>query len=189
MEKRQVTEEEQLKRAYYELVGDWNLPIVHMGGLAATAKLLEMCGVDEQSKVLDVGCGVGYTVFEIARKYRARVVGIDLSENMIANAKKEALSLGLEEYVEFRVEDVTELPFDDASFDVVIMDVQMPIMDGLEATRLIRQYEKDSGRRTPIVAVTAGIERSSCMGAGMNDYLAKPVRVPDFHQVLERHCA
>ena len=79
--------------------------------------------------------------------------------------------------------------FKQEPFDVVIMDVQMPVMDGLEATRLIRQHEKDSGHRTPIVAVTAGMDRNSCIGAGMNDYLAKPVRAPDFHEVLERHCA
>lgn len=79
--------------------------------------------------------------------------------------------------------------FKQGSFDVVIMDVQMPIMDGLDATRLIRQYEKDPGRHTPIVAVTAGMDRSSCIGAGMDDFLAKPVRIPDFHQVLERYCA
>jgi CheY-like chemotaxis protein len=75
------------------------------------------------------------------------------------------------------------------SFDVVIMDVQMPIMDGLEATRLIRQHEKEEVGGTPIVGVTAGMDRNSCISAGMNDYLAKPVHAPDFHEVLERWCA
>ena len=79
--------------------------------------------------------------------------------------------------------------FKQQSLDIVIMDVQMPLVDGLQATRLIRQHEKDLGRHTPIVGVTAGMDRDSCISAGMNDYLAKPVRAPDFHKVLERHCA
>lgn len=129
MKQRQVmSEEERLKREYYDLVGGWDLPIVRMGGLSATAKLLEMCGVDENREVLEVGCGVGYTACEIARKYRTRVVGIDISEKMIAKAKKRAQSLGLENIVEFRMEDVAKLPFDDAMFDVVLMESLLNIL-------------------------------------------------------------
>ena len=63
-------------------------------------------------------------------------------------------------------------------FDVVLMDLMMPVMDGLEATRRIRQMESGSGRRIPIVAVTAcamDSDRAACFEAGMDDYLAKPV--------------
>jgi ubiquinone/menaquinone biosynthesis C-methylase UbiE len=125
---RVISEQERMKRDYYDLVGDWNLPIVHMGGLSDTHKLLEMCKIDENSTVLEVGCGVGYTACEIARRYGARVVGIDLSKNMISNAKKRARQLGLEGGVEFRVEDVTELPFQDESFDVVLMESFLNIL-------------------------------------------------------------
>jgi CheY-like chemotaxis protein len=67
-------------------------------------------------------------------------------------------------------------------FDVVLMDMQMPVMDGLEATRRIRAWEADSGRdrrvRTPIIAMTANAlerDRDACLEAGMDDHIAKPI--------------
>ncbi len=65
----------------------------------------------------------------------------------------------------------------DRRFDLILMDIQMPVMDGLEATRNIRRYELEVGQHTPIVAVTAGMDRDSCLEVGMDDYIAKPVRV------------
>jgi two-component system sensor histidine kinase/response regulator len=61
-------------------------------------------------------------------------------------------------------------------YDVVLMDVNMPSMDGLEATQLIRQT--DAGRALPIIGLTASVmdgDRQRCLEAGMNDHLAKPI--------------
>ncbi len=77
-------------------------------------------------------------------------------------------------------------------FDVVLMDIQMPEVDGLRATRLIRAREKASGRHTPIIAVTANAmqgERERCLGAGMDGYLTKPVRPDELAEALRRHAA
>jgi two-component system sensor histidine kinase/response regulator len=65
-------------------------------------------------------------------------------------------------------------------FDLVLMDCHMPVMDGFEATRMIRKSELHTGRRVPIVAMTANArreDREACLGAGMDDYLAKPVMI------------
>lgn len=75
-------------------------------------------------------------------------------------------------------------------YDVILMDCQMPIMDGYETTRCIREWEKSNGQGgTPIIALTAdalpGTE-TQCRQAGMNDYLAKPVRKESLRQVLSR---
>ena len=51
------------------------------------------------------------------------------------------------------------------------MDIQMPRMDGLEATKLMRQYESDRETRTPIIAVTAAMDRGSCMKVDMDEYI------------------
>jgi CheY-like chemotaxis protein len=74
-------------------------------------------------------------------------------------------------------------------YDIVFMDVQMPEMDGLEATRSIRQ-EASILHKPHIIAMTAAatqLDRDKCLEAGMDDFVAKPVRLEDIVQALERH--
>ena len=75
-------------------------------------------------------------------------------------------------------------------FDIVLMDLMMPVMDGYEATRRIRAAEAAQGRvRTPVVALTADCEasvRKKCLDAGMDDILAKPVRLSAIEELLGR---
>ena len=74
-------------------------------------------------------------------------------------------------------------------YDVVLMDVHMPEMDGLEATIMIRSERKRS-RRPYIIALTAAAmpdDEGRCMEAGMDDFITKPVRIPDLINVLERY--
>jgi len=78
----------------------------------------------------------------------------------------------------------------DHRVDLVLMDLQMPGMDGLEATRRIREIEREEGRpRLPILAMTAHVlpgDRERCLEAGMDDYLTKPLEKEVFFQVLAR---
>jgi CheY-like chemotaxis protein len=74
-------------------------------------------------------------------------------------------------------------------YALVFMDCQMPNMDGLAATRAIRAAEHRTGKHVPIVAMTANAfaeDREACFAAGMDDYLAKPVRLNNLRAVLER---
>lgn len=74
-------------------------------------------------------------------------------------------------------------------YGAILMDCQMPNVDGFEATRLIREQEEASGHRTPIIAMTANAfkeDRDACLAAGMDDYLAKPVRMEALRGTIER---
>ena len=76
------------------------------------------------------------------------------------------------------------------SFDLVLMDVQMPEMDGFEATIAIREKEKTSGNHVPIIAMTAHAmvgDKERCLEAGMDDYISKPIRPEELNDFLKRH--
>lgn len=75
------------------------------------------------------------------------------------------------------------------AFTLILMDCQMPTMDGFEATRLIRQQEQPLGTRIPIVALTANAlqgDRETCLACGMDDYLSKPFSLDQLRALLHR---
>jgi CheY-like chemotaxis protein len=82
---------------------------------------------------------------------------------------------------------LAQLAASNARFDVVLMDMHMPEMDGLEATRHIRQNPQ--WQTLPIVAMTANVlaqDRDACREAGMNDYLSKPFKLDQLVQTIRR---
>jgi CheY-like chemotaxis protein len=90
---------------------------------------------------------------------------------VVANHGKEALDLIAQQY-----------------FDVVLMDVQMPQMGGLEATAILRASEQGTGRHQPIIAMTAHAmkgDRERCLEAGMDGYVSKPIDSKELFRVIE----
>ena len=91
----------------------------------------------------------------------------------------EVTSNGMEAVAAFRRE----------AFDLILMDLQMPVMSGYDATQAIRAAERGTGRHIPIVALTAHAmkgDREVCLQAGMDDYLGKPIHRQELASVLER---
>lgn len=79
--------------------------------------------------------------------------------------------------------------FKSNKFDFILMDIMMPIMDGLEATKKIREYERENNiERTPIIAVTANTldnDRDKCIQYGMDEFMSKPFSLPNLREILE----
>lgn len=77
-----------------------------------------------------------------------------------------------------------------SNFDVILMDIQMPVMDGLEATSIIREIEKGTGKHIPIIGITAyavKADKEKCLSAGMDDYLAKPFIKEEFYNIIDKY--
>ena len=80
--------------------------------------------------------------------------------------------------------------YQEGQFDIILMDVQMPLMDGLEATATIRQLEQHSGKRVPIIAMTASAmqgDRERCLDAGMDGYIAKPIEMQELLETVAKY--
>jgi two-component system, sensor histidine kinase and response regulator len=80
--------------------------------------------------------------------------------------------------------------FDRERFDLIFMDVQMPMRDGLEATQMIREKEQAGGGHIPIVAMTAHAmkgDRERCLASGMDDYISKPINMNELYQIIEKY--
>jgi len=80
--------------------------------------------------------------------------------------------------------------FEKHAFDMILMDVQMPEMDGYEATEAIRKLEKHGGAQVTIIALTAHAmsgDRERCLAAGMDGYLTKPIRPSELDEVLQKY--
>lgn len=76
------------------------------------------------------------------------------------------------------------------AFDLILMDVMMPEMDGFEATRLIREDTQGKNHATPIIALTANAmkgDKENCLAAGMNDYISKPINAKEVFQTIEKY--
>ncbi len=76
-------------------------------------------------------------------------------------------------------------------YDVILMDMQMPVMDGITAAKNIRERETATGVRTPIIAMTANAredDRRACIESGMDDYISKPFKADVLFEMLSRHC-
>ncbi|MEN9936422.1 MAG: hypothetical protein RLZZ387_3001 [Chloroflexota bacterium] len=107
--------------AYFDLQASWGFT-KHLGGTTATDTLLTCCRVGADTRLLEIGCGVGITPCYAAQTRGCRVAAVDLSERMIGWARRRVLRLNLADRITFTTADAQHLPFPDHSFDAVICE-------------------------------------------------------------------
>jgi CheY-like chemotaxis protein len=120
------------------------------------------------------------------RKYRILVADDNTINQRVALAMLQQLGL-LADAVANGAEALEKLST--IAYDLVLMDVQMPVMDGLEATKRIRGARDGTEQHLPIIALTAGAmqgDRASCLEAGMDDFITKPVMLKALAKVLTK---
>lgn len=136
----------------------------------------------------ETATGIDPTTVEdaTAQPIRILLAEDDPVNRMVAESAMESMNVALT--VAMNGEEALQV-LSENRFDVVLMDCQMPVMDGFAATAQFRAMESGSGRRTPIVALTANAllgDREKCLAGGMDDYLTKPLNFDDLERVI-RH--
>jgi arsenite methyltransferase len=109
------------QRTYFDLLAEIG-HTKHIGGLAATARLVELINPRAGDEVLDVGCGVGIGPVFLAKEFGCCVMGVDITPRMIERAQERAGRHEVNELVEFCVSDMHDLPFEGNSFDSAIAE-------------------------------------------------------------------
>lgn len=118
----------------------------HIRGRAATVELARRASLAPGTRVLDVGCGLGGSARYLAAEFQCRVTGIDLTQEYVDAANALAEMVGLGDKVAFRQANAVEMPFDDASFDVVWTEhVQMNVADKRAFYREIARVTRPGG--------------------------------------------
>lgn len=125
--------------SYFRVQSYWGAT-KHMGGFKATQTLLQMCHIEPGKRVLEIGCGAGMTSWRLAKEYGCFVVGVDLSEEMIAWSKKRAEREGVTEQTEFRVANAEKLPFEDYEFDLVFCESVTAFPE--DKQRAVKEYAR-----------------------------------------------
>ncbi|MGB9131037.1 MAG: class I SAM-dependent methyltransferase [Methanosarcina sp.] len=114
---------------YYDFMSYLGVPYYHIGGLTSTKKLAELCRIDSTKKVLMVGCGTGFSACYLARTIGCEVIGIDIAELSIEEAKERAKRQGVSDKAKFRVGDAYVLPFQEGTFDAVMTEFVSQFLD------------------------------------------------------------
>lgn len=119
------------------------MSVLHPGGFSATNRLAQLCHINRDASVLDIACGKGTSATYLAQKYKCKVEGIDIDENLIKQARNLAKRKRLEKQISFQIGDVLKLPYQDSEFDVSISQAILVLLPDrkkaiLEALRVTK---------------------------------------------------
>ncbi len=131
---------------YFQFLAWLGIGSSHPGGFPATRRNLELLEVKKEDYVLDAGCGSGLTACHLAKNVGCRIVGIDIMPEMVEKARQRAERENVSGLVEFRVADVTNLPFARGSFDLAMAESVTVFLDKVKVYRQFYRVLKPGGR-------------------------------------------
>jgi arsenite methyltransferase len=193
---------------YFSAQASWGVT-KHMGGLRATYALADLCRINKDTRLLEVGCGVGLTTCHLAARYGCHIVAVDLSPEMIGWATRRAQRKGLQSQTEFRTADAQSLPFADGTFDVVMCesvtafpaDQQKAVSEYARVTRSGGNVGMNEGTwiESPPADLVAYVGRTMAgahfllvdgwkallVGAGLQDVTAQPQQMQALRQRMD----
>lgn len=163
---------------YFELLAWLGIGSSHPGGFPATKQNLDAMQVKAEELVLDAGCGSGLTACHLAKTIGCRIIGVDISPEMIEKAGVRAEKEGVSHLVEFRVGDVYNLPFPDNSFDLVMAESITVFLDKVKVYQEFYRILRPEGRVADLemalheeLPAHLRTQLEVCFGAGTNPSL------------------
>ena len=138
-----LKEVEQL--GYYDFMSYVGVPFYYTGGLKSSLELVRLCHIEENKKILMVGCGTGLSACFLAKKLGCDVVGVDIAELSVKKAQERAKQEFIADRAEFRIGNAYNLPFESDTFDAVITEFVAMFLDKTRAFKEFVRVLKPGG--------------------------------------------
>jgi ubiquinone/menaquinone biosynthesis C-methylase UbiE len=142
----ELSDEEIEKMEPYQFFALLGKRVIHPGGTPSTKKIYDMAQLKEDHEVLEVGCGVGTTAIEIAKRHGCKVRAIDIDPFMVDQAKKNVADIGLAHRVTVEQGDILALRYQDASFDRVVIETVTMFVEHHRAIQEVLRVCRPGGR-------------------------------------------
>ena len=150
---------------------------------------LSLARAKEKAEISDVGKKIRRLETYTRKKKDLSEANVLLVEDNIANQKIVTISLGPKvKNIDTAVSGKEALDmFGTSNYDIILMDIQLPVMDGITVSKKIRELESSTSKHTPIIAITANAmigDKEKCLSAGIDDYLSKPFQPKSLHDMI-----
>jgi ubiquinone/menaquinone biosynthesis C-methylase UbiE len=146
MNRQRLTKEQIDQLDPYQFMAELGKQVIHPGGKQSTQQVYRMADLNKHHYVLDIGCGVGATAIDMARKYGCTVVASDIDPNMLEKAKQNVSQTNLTDKVEVTNADIQQMPFADNEFDMVIVEAVTMFVNRKKAVEESRRACKSGGK-------------------------------------------
>lgn len=143
---RYLTDEQVEKLDPYQFMAELGKQVIHPGGKYSTKQMYRMANLQKGMHVLDIGCGVGTTAIEIAKKFGCYVTASDIDQNMLDKAVENVKRAGLSDKIEIVKADIQQMPFETNKFDAVIVEAVTMFVNRKKAIQEIHRVCKNNCR-------------------------------------------